>query len=283
VRCLVVGGSGWGNVGDDLIADRIVSDQLARGNSVVLAGGASRPADLPAAVKHVRLIGSWRARLGVLRQVLLADEVHIGGGGLLADRVPEFYRPFYRVARLAWALRVPYRLVAVGVSTARRPETVRHYRWMFDHAVTASVRDEASHDRAVRSLTSRPPVVVDDPVLWSRSRPRGDWPAHDVLVNLRPWDLEAHEGAASSRRTAEVVDAVAEALNSAYGPRSHVGLVSMSACSTTTTRAPWTSWPRGSLAGSVGTTAVALRRWRGWWPQLEASCPCDCTSPCSAW
>ena len=64
-------------------------------------GGASRPNGLPAVVEHVRLTGSWRARLAVIRQVLLADEVHIGGGGLLSDRVPDFYRPFYRVARAA--------------------------------------------------------------------------------------------------------------------------------------------------------------------------------------
>jgi polysaccharide pyruvyl transferase WcaK-like protein len=224
-RILLVGASGWGNLGDDLIADRIVQRLSAQGDEVVVAGGPHR---LGVMAPQVILGGSPRHRARAIWEAMRSDEIHIGGGGLFDDRDERQYRTYVRAARLAWMLRKPYRLVAVGVGPIRRPTTAAAYRWVFDHAASATVRDAASRARIVQAGSARPPEVVWDPALWSPEPLAHIGPSHDVLVNLRGWEWGERAEAPAAVPTRAVIDAVAEALNKRYPPEASIGLASMS-------------------------------------------------------
>ncbi len=187
-------------------------------------------------MSHVPLFGSWRSRASLVRLIFCADEVLIGGGGLLADRVARFYRPFYRTARLAHLLRTPYRLVAVGVSTVRRSGSDADYRWMFDHAVSASVRDVESRDRVLATGARRSPAVQDDPALWRTVPVPGNATAYDLVVNLRPWESGDTQEERPIWSTFQIVEAVAAAINTAYRASSRVAWCPCRHLSMTTTK-----------------------------------------------
>lgn len=228
-RTLVVGGAGWGNVGDDLIASRIVERLTDDAHAVAVAGGRDRPSGLPDGARHLPLVGSWWSRALLVAYVVWADQVVIGGGGLLADRVEAFYRPFHRVARLAHLLHTPYRLTAVGVSTVRRDRSRRDYRWMVEHAAAVSVRDEASRDRLTATGALRPVAVEADPALWPTSvTPTRTAPSYDLVINLRPWSSGATAEQPALVTSDDVVRDVATAVEARYGDDVRIALVSMS-------------------------------------------------------
>lgn len=226
---LIVGAAGWRNVGDDLIADRLVRRATEDGNSAVLAGGPAPLEWLPAGVHQIPLSGSNMDRLRLLRAIARSREVWIGGGGLFDDRHPEFYRPFDRMARAAHLLRTPYRIVSVGVGPIQRKGTAAGYRWVFEHAASATVRDEASRERVQLTGARRLPQVEPDPALWEAPASAVAAPRHDLLVNLRNWEHGHLAEHPAETPTGEVVEAVAAALNRVYPPTASIGLVSMSA------------------------------------------------------
>lgn len=245
---LIVGGAGWRNVGDDLIADRLIRRAMTAGHPVVVAGGPSRLPWLPAGVRQVALSGGTLDRVRLLGEIARAREVWIGGGGLFDDRHPAFYRPFYRVARAARLLRTPFRVTAVGVGPIRREGTAGAYRWVFEHAASATVRDEASRERIRSTESRRLPEVVSDPALWQPGAGTLEPVSrHDLLVNLRKWEYGDRTELPATTRTEAVVDAVAEALNQMYPPTATIGLVSMSA------------WPGDDDAGPLEALACRLR------------------------
>ena len=84
-RVLIVGAAGWNNAGDDLIALRI-SDWARRSRKVRFLGGE----DIPHSSRE-QVVGSTLGRLKAAKEILLANVVIIGGGGLLDDRYPTFF------------------------------------------------------------------------------------------------------------------------------------------------------------------------------------------------
>lgn len=225
-RVVIAGGAGWGNVGDDLIADRIARRSLASGKSVTVLGGPERPS-VPDSVRHIVLDGAIRTRLAVAWEIARAEKVIIGGGGLFDDRMAEFFRPFVRVARAARIARTPYTIQAVGVGPIQRPGTARAFRAAFDHAESASVRDEASRERIRAAGARLIPDIEVDPALWPAASPAPSSRRYDLVVNIRQWELGDRAEDRPIKSTADVVVAVADVLNSKHrGAR--IALVSMS-------------------------------------------------------
>lgn len=226
-KVLIVGGAGWGNVGDDLIAHRIVNRVLEGGNEATVAGGPNM-ANFPAGVRKVSMSGSRLDRLRLVWEIARSTQVVIGGGGLFDDRVPNFYRPFARVAQLSSALRKPYVVKSVGVGPIRRQGTADAYRRVFDRATSASVRDVASRQRVLDAGARTAPDIEDDPALWPIRISRERSHQFDLVVNLRNWELGERSEERPTKSTDDIVSAVATAINSRYGPHGRVCLVSMS-------------------------------------------------------
>lgn len=226
-KVLVAGGAGWGNVGDDLIAHRIVRRLLEAGDNVTVAGG-PKVVDFPAGVRQVTMSGSLRNRANLVWTIARSDQVVIGGGGLFDDRIPNFYRPFARIAQFAKILRKPYDIVGVGVGPIRRDGTATAYRRAFDGARGASVRDTASFKRVIDTGTRIAPEVEDDPALWPTEVNHDRANRFDLVVNLRNWELGECSEDLPVKNTDDIVSAVATAINARYGTEGRVCLVSMS-------------------------------------------------------
>ncbi len=173
--------------------------------------------------------GTIRARIRLIAAIMSADYILIGGGGLLDDRSPSFFRPYARVAQLARVLRKPYSLVAVGVGPIRHATTAQQYRKIADGARAVLVRDSESAERLRECGVTRAVDVVSDPALWRSVQRAGEIPRFDAAVNLRCWEDREGRITGLFRGGLEgIVNEVAEALNQVYSADSSIALVSMS-------------------------------------------------------
>ncbi|WP_208709746.1 polysaccharide pyruvyl transferase family protein [Sinomonas sp. R1AF57] len=227
---VLVGGSGWGNLGDDLIAREIVHalPPEDRGAVVLVGGGLSLKADIQF-VRRVSLSGKLRERLRLLYEIARAREVIIGGGGLLDDRLPDFYRPFTRIAQWSALVGTPYRFLGIGVGPVRRPSTGSNYLKALKGASAVSVRDHASAQRLAGIGFRGAVEVVDDPALWRKRSVTTTRPRFDICINLRCWASEgssmpSYDGASIER----ILDVVAYAVRRVHGRGARIALVSMS-------------------------------------------------------
>ncbi|MFL1594958.1 polysaccharide pyruvyl transferase family protein [Rhodococcus ruber] len=229
-RVLVVGASGWGNVGDDLIAVRIAEWLKPLGMKVVVAGGPIGQVPLPQGAEYVSSSGSTLSRVRLVYEIVRSRHVIIGGGGLLDDRSPTFYRPFARISRFARLIGRRYSLVSVGVGPIRNAGTAGDYQKIVDGASSVSVRDPESKNRLQSCGVRQHVDVVSDPALWATVTDNNRSSASfDLAINLRCWaDSDGRRSDNFRRGTREIVDEVAEAVNTVFGPESSVVLVSMS-------------------------------------------------------
>lgn len=229
-RVFLVGASGWGNVGDDLIAVRIVDWLKKNGAEVVVSGGNRFPVPLPDGTRFICADGSVESRLRMIWSIVRSSHIVIGGGGLLDDRSPSFYRPFFRVARIAKAAGRPYSFVAVGVGPVRNESTREDYLQIVRHAAAVSVRDIESRDRLRKCGVDREIEVVSDPALWRRSAPNASpTDRFDLTINLRCWaDRDGRRSEGLQGGLERITREVADCVNRLHGPGSRIALVSMS-------------------------------------------------------
>lgn len=224
MKVLLIGAAGWSNLGDDLIAASLQRWLQSYGATVSVAGG-------PRASSIVsisnRLSGSFRDRLQLLRAILSSDAVVIGGGGLLDDRLPGFYRPFTRVARVCRLLRKPYIFAGIGVGPVRHESSRVAYRDACGGAAAVFVRDRESADRLRECGVERPVEVVSDPVLWHTVAP-DEADRVDVAINLRTWE-PIDEDKGIQLDSDAIVEVVAEAVGPLIAEGARISLFSMSA------------------------------------------------------
>ncbi|BFM23121.1 polysaccharide pyruvyl transferase family protein [Microbacterium sp. che218] len=223
-RVLLVGAAGWGNVGDDLIGRSLTDWAKFAGYAVDVAGG---PLESSLMKIDYAMQGSLRSRISLALAILRADVVLIGGGGLLDDRLPNFYRPFTRVARLASLFKKPYSFVGIGVGPIHDPASLESYASACAGARAVMVRDAESADRLKKASGALNVTIVPDPVLWGGSeRVEVHEGSFECAVNLRNWSPGASEshGALS---TSAALPVIAEALRG-LPAGARVGLFSMS-------------------------------------------------------
>jgi polysaccharide pyruvyl transferase WcaK-like protein len=144
--------------------------------------------------------------------------------------MPNFYRPFYRIAIFAAAVRTPMSLMAIGVGPVRTGAAGIYYRRLASLARYVCVRDEQSRSRLKEAGVMSCVDVVDDPVFWRNMRVgEQSTPRYDLAINLRCWN---DFGVRRIRNLAggldSIVEACALAINGYYGRDARIALVSMS-------------------------------------------------------
>lgn len=224
---LIIGGAGWRNVGDDLIASALRDWVASPGVSVKVAGG---PHPHTLFEGGLGLAGTVKSRLRLAWEIFRADYVLIGGGGLLDDRSPYFYRPFTRAAYMCRLAGTRYAFAGIGVGPIQNDESRVAYRTAAQGADRVLVRDHASRDRLAACDVKRHIDITPDPVLWGAAEAATVQNEFDLAINLRNWHSDndpkiGYQGPTDSA----VLHSVAEAVNAEYGPDSKVALVSMSA------------------------------------------------------
>lgn len=225
-KILILGGAGWTNVGDDLIAEALKEWVASADVQVRVAGG---PYAHDNAEKGLSLAGNFRSRVRLAWEIYRSDYVLIGGGGLLDDRTRQFYRPFTRAALLCRTVGTPYAFAGIGVGPIQNDESREAYRTAAEGAHRVFVRDETSRDRLVASGVTRPIDVTPDPVLWGAAPLARTGKGFDLAINLRNWHTAknpkaGYEGPSDS----EIIESVATAVNAVFDSGSKVALVSMS-------------------------------------------------------
>jgi polysaccharide pyruvyl transferase CsaB len=191
---LLAGGAGWGNVGDDAIAlaTAVLLQEEAPDLRVVVAGGDPVLIRNSTGLPAERL--TWRSPRAAARLLTLirrSSAVLIGGGGLLQDRLPNFYRPYLLLALAAKGLRRPVVIHAVGAYPPRTGAFRLLLRAALSRADAVSVRDEFSRRNLAAAGVNRPVVVTGDPAITLRppagvARPQTD-ERPLIAVSLRPW------------------------------------------------------------------------------------------------
>lgn len=217
---VLANGAGWGNFGDDAIV-RSIAAALISGTAgtqphlTVLGGPDSVDAVLGLPARSAGVSGSlgYRSRLAAAAAVARADLVVIGGGGLLQDELPYFYRPFTRAARIARLRRIPYAITAVGAYQPQTPEFARELTRLVNRAARVSVRDQASID-VLRGLgVERDIHLVPDPAFAFPFEQVIRDDARTIGVALRPWwHLPEIWDRPSPERMTRLITTVAEAL-----------------------------------------------------------------------
>lgn len=227
---LIVGGAGWKNVGDDLIAKALKEWASSASHRVTVAGG-PHPLEGDFDAKQVGIGGSLVARIRLGWHIARADYVLIGGGGLLDDRTPYFYRPFTRAATVCQLTRTRYAFAGIGVGPIRSEKSAEAYRLAVQRAETVYVRDRESRERLLATGLNRAPEIVPDPVLWDVNKLAGEpaQPRFDLAVNLRNWRSKDENRIGYDGPTnCEIIQTVAEAINNRHGREGRLALVSMS-------------------------------------------------------
>ncbi|BCW72551.1 polysaccharide pyruvyl transferase CsaB [Arthrobacter sp. NicSoilB8] len=223
---LIIGGAGWSNVGDDLIASSLKKWMQTEGCRTQIVGG---PRPNLEGSRHLTMDGSLPSKLRLLWNIARAGYVLIGGGGLLDDRAKLFYRPFTRAALACRLFRTPYAFAGIGVGPIQLESSKASYLAAAQGAHRVYVRDQASKDRLLDCGVSRQIDIVNDPVLWGVDLQPRAAQEYDLTVNLRNWHsprrpVEGYEGPID----ATVVESVAQMINGCYGPEAKIALVSMS-------------------------------------------------------
>jgi polysaccharide pyruvyl transferase CsaB len=191
---LVAGVSGQGNVGDDAIGIAVngLLRDAAPDAQVVLLGG--RPERLKQTTGLTGYHLGWRPPVDVARTLALVQRsaaVLIGGGGLLQDHLPHFYRAFCLLALAAKALRKPVMFYATGVYPPRTRIFAGTLRLVLNLADIVTVRDEFSARTIADAGVNREVIVTADPAITLRALPCSGPARHSgtplIGVSLRPW------------------------------------------------------------------------------------------------
>lgn len=226
-RVLIIGGAGWNNVGDDLIAAALREWMESYGCRVTVVGGPYPHSE--ASPNNAALDGRTISKLRLLAAIAQADYVLIGGGGLLDDRTANFYRPFTRTAAVCRALRTPYAFVGIGVGPIQQHSSKKEYLRSVQGAAKVYVRDEESKERLRDCGVTRNIAVVSDPVLWADGHGSVQHLEYDLAVNLRNWHSSQQPRTGfEGPEDRVVVELVAKAINDTLPPDAKVALVSMS-------------------------------------------------------
>lgn len=191
---LIVGTSGYGNVGDDAIALAIARllRQVDPDCGVTILSGSPR--------EVTRMLGfpaqdlSWSSPFNAAKLIGLirrSDAVLIGGGGLLQDIQPHFYRAYLLTVLAAAAVKKPAMIYAAGVYPPRTSVFRGMLRIALRRAAVITVRDEFSaaalKEAGIRrrvTVTADPAITLEPP-LWP-SLPHDD-AIPTIGVSLRPW------------------------------------------------------------------------------------------------
>lgn len=191
-RIAVLGWIGSSNLGDELIAERVVHmiDEAGGEPSLVTIGDGGH-ADPVHRIRHESAVDTF----GLLRELRRHDGVLFGGGGLIQDETGPLNLPFH-LTRLGAArlLRRPWAAIGLGVGDVRRPFGRLLVRTVARHPVAGSVRDENAGDRFV-ALTGLRLDLGIDPVLAQPTR--HVVASNHLVVSLRPLNSP------SQRRLAE--------------------------------------------------------------------------------
>lgn len=213
---LMAGAFGFGNLGDDAIAlatSRLLADTAVDARTVVLGSTASavrRSTGLDGARLSWRSLRHAARLIGLIRR---SSAVLIGGGGLLQDVLPHFYRPHLLLAVVAKALRRPVMFYAVGVHPPRTSVFRETLLFVLSVVDLVTVRDEFSARNLRRAGVRRDVTVTADPAIALGTYESGVRASKKPLigVSLRPWfhlDPILHGG-----DPARLVDTLAECLD----------------------------------------------------------------------
>jgi len=219
---VIANAAGWGNIGDDAITlalIRGIAHQRGCPRFALLSGPNSRDIASSSEAEVTVISGSGplrrvRGAMGLVR----AGALVVGGGGLLQDRLPEFYRPFYRAMRVAKGCGVPLSISSVGVSAPRSSEFRGALRELSAYASHFTVRDAASAEIVAEVTGLTAPDIVPDAAFGLRvAQGRvSNWRNADgprVGVAIRPWwHLAAMWGRADPERLARFIAGLASAL-----------------------------------------------------------------------
>jgi polysaccharide pyruvyl transferase CsaB len=222
---LIAGSFGFGNLGDDAIAlatSRLLSETAVDARVVVLGSTAA------SIRRSTGLAGSrltWRSPLHTARLIALirrSSAVLIGGGGLLQDVLPHFYRPYCLLALTAKALGKPVMFYAVG---AYRPRTAlfrEMLRLTLDRADVITVRDEFSARNLRKAGVTHNVTLTADPTVTLPAGGPAERRSKKPLigVSLRPWyHLEPLRPGGDPERLTESLTQCLDAVVEATGAR----------------------------------------------------------------
>lgn len=213
---LIAGGFGCGNLGDDAIAlatSRLLADIAVDSRTVVL-GNTRVAIRRSTGLEGARL--SWRSPRHAARLIALirrSSAVLIGGGGLLQDVLPHFYRPYLLLAVVAKALRRPVMFYAVGAHPPRTSVFRETLRLTANAVDVVTVRDEFSARNLRRAGVRRDVTVTADPAIAMGTDEPAERASKEPLigVSLRPWfhlDPIRHGG-----DPVQLVDSLAQCLD----------------------------------------------------------------------
>jgi polysaccharide pyruvyl transferase WcaK-like protein len=220
---VIANAGGWGNIGDDAITVSLIQGIAAfrdEARFALLSGPDN--SDITASSAHAITVLSHPGPLRRTRSglgLVTAGALVVGGGGLLQDRLPEFYRPYHRAMRIAKLCRVPLSITSVGVSPPRTSAFRSALQDLTDYASHFTVRDPASAE-ILSDVTGRPaPRIVPDAAFGLRVPPdppeRSATRAACVGVALRPWwHLPQMWGRADPDRFGRLLARIAGALRS---------------------------------------------------------------------
>jgi polysaccharide pyruvyl transferase WcaK-like protein len=188
----IAGGAGYANLGDDLIAG-VLSEAVAALGTPLLVGSGPHPLLVPLREhKSLRFRPLRYAR--ETKDLLDSRLLIIGGGGLLDDRTPLFFRRYTRMARLAETLGLPLVLLGVGISRPRSREAADAYTRTIRSARLTIVRDPQSLEVA-RELVPNGRLALGADCVYSLSHSSStDSGDSDCLaLNLRDWPFLIQE------------------------------------------------------------------------------------------
>jgi polysaccharide pyruvyl transferase WcaK-like protein len=221
---VIANAGGWGNIGDDAITLSLlrgIAEHTEQARFALLSGPDSRNVAKSCGANVIVLSESGplrraRSAIGVFR----AGALIVGGGGLLQDRLPDFYRPYYRAMRIAQAHNIPLSITSVGVTSPRSGAFRQALRELAAYASHFTVRDAVSAE-IVRDVTGLPaPDVVPDAAFGlgvpeSPIDNRRERTGFRVGIAIRPWwHLAEIWGTTDPDRFGRLLGRLADALRS---------------------------------------------------------------------
>jgi polysaccharide pyruvyl transferase WcaK-like protein len=159
-RVLVVGGYGCGNVGDEAILSVLLDD-------IRSLGGVPRVVSVrPHETRVLHRAGAVPASpVALLRALVAADVVAIGGGGIFSAYMGPRSRHLPWVARLARVMRRRVVFRALGVYASTPASVARGLVAAMESADLVTVRDDASASALRAFGLQRRLLIEDDPAL----------------------------------------------------------------------------------------------------------------------
>ncbi len=179
-KILISGSYGTGNVGDEIILDRIL-DQLKEYDITVLSQGLSYTKKNFPQVKVIEQTPSWEidrilkdlirlrfknfwARYQFLLTLIRSDIFWLGGGGLLAEMVPTVLRFYIHQMKLARFFKCKVIIFGVGVGPLKTNAGKKYLQQTIDQCVDhISVRDLESLQLLKEIGVQKKMTIIPDP------------------------------------------------------------------------------------------------------------------------